>query len=403
MVTTSPALAATDSLPPADHANVVRRAIFDCCKWDPQMHDTAVLAPFALVLNSETWATLKQQAEALAAETIALEHELTLRHDLHHALALPGSVVKALRGISQIPSGIARVIRFDFHPISDGWAISEANTDVPGGFIEASGFTRLMAEHHPGLSLAGDPAAALAEAVARAVAPGATVALVHATAYTDDRQVMIFLARHLRQHGLRTCPLSPADVQWKGGRASARACSPIDAILRFFPGEWLPNLRRTTDWRMYFTATQVPQCNPATALLTQSKRLPLVWEKLSASSKTWRGLLPETRDPRDAPWQRDESWIVKPALGRVGDGIGLRSVTPQKQWKSIARGARWFPRHWVAQRRFEAVPVETPLGPQYPCIGVYTIGGRAEGIYARIAPRPLIDHRARDIAVLVER
>ena len=48
------------------------------------------------------------------------------------------------------------------------------------------------------------------------------------------------------------------------------------------------------------------------------------------------------------------------------------------------------------------MPLDTPDGPQFPCIGVYTIDGAAAGIYGRLAPKPLIDGTARDVAVLVE-
>jgi hypothetical protein len=42
------------------------------------------------------------------------------------------------------------------------------------------------------------------------------------------------------------------------------------------------------------------------------------------------------------------------------------------------------------------------MGARHCCLGVYTIDGRAAGIYGRMAPRPLIDDRAEDVAVLVE-
>jgi hypothetical protein len=38
----------------------------------------------------------------------------------------------------------------------------------------------------------------------------------------------------------------------------------------------------------------------------------------------------------------------------------------------------------------------------YPCIGVYTVDGRAAGIYGRVASQPLINDTAKDIAVLVD-
>jgi hypothetical protein len=84
----------------------------------------------------------------------------------------------------------------------------------------------------------------------------------------------------------------------------------------------------------------------------------------------------------------------------VGDGIGIRGVTGAKEWRRIARAARLFPRWWIAQRRFEATPLLTDSEVVYPCIGVYTVDGRAVGAYGRIASRPLIDWRARDVSVL---
>jgi len=71
-------------------------------------------------------------------------------------------------------------------------------------------------------------------------------------------------------------------------------------------------------------------------------------------------------------------------------------------WAKAARSARWFPQNWIAQRRFDAVPLETPLGPVYPCIGVYTIEGRACGAYARLSRGPVVDYAAIDVALLLK-
>jgi len=100
-------------------------------------------------------------------------------------------------------------------------------------------------------------------------------------------------------------------------------------------------------------------------------------------------------------WRDDGGWVLKPVLGRVGDLIGVEGATEEREWKTIRRGARWSPRHWVAQRRFAAVPLATPDGGVYPCLGVYTIDGRAAGAYGRAARRPRIDHLAQDVAVLI--
>ncbi len=294
-------------------------------------------------------------------------------------------------------------MRFDFHWTRAGWRISEVNSDVPGGFIEASGFSRLVAGS-TGLQLVADPTEALVAAVVRAVGAGARVALVHATAYTDDRQVMVHRARALGARGLATGLLDPTQILWRDGQASSATSwfhGPIDLVLRFFPAEWLPNTRGECDWRSFFVGSRTPISNPGAAILVQSKRFPLVWEELSVDLPTWRALLPETRSPRDVDWQDDDGWILKPALGRVGEDVGLRGVVAAREWKTIARAARWWPAHWVAQRRFEAVALEHEGEALYPCLGVYVIDGQAAGIYGRVARRPLIDSRSRDVPVLM--
>lgn len=402
-------LAATARIPRAEFAELRRRTVFELGKWDPQYEDACVLADFALTLEPEAWRELAALAERLARETLAAERELLARPELHARLGLPRAIRSCLAqsGSRGAARGAARVMRFDFHWTSAGWRISEVNSDVPGGFIEASGFSRLVAEAC-GLELVADPTRALVDAVVRAAGTGARVALVHATAYTDDRQVMVHLARALERRGLATGLLDPTQVQWHEGKASSATSwfsGPIDLLLRFFPAEWLPNTGRACDWRSFFVESRTPLSNPGAAILVQSKRFPLVWEELSVKLPTWRALLPETRSPRDVDWRdvdsrNDDGWILKPALGRVGEDIGLRGVVAAREWKGIARSARWWPGYWAAQRRFEAVALEHEGEALYPCLGVYVIDGQAAGIYGRVARRPLIDARARDVAVL---
>ena len=381
-----------------------RRAIFDCCKWDPQVEDTSTIAAFPIILEPEDWRELSRLAESLAAETLEAEAELAERTDLHSALALPRAVIRALARSRSRPSpGLARLVRFDFHHTLDGWRISEANTDVPGGLNEASGLARLMEPHFPGACSAGDVTAEYARALVGGRS-GARVGLAHATAYVDDRQVMEYLARRLAEIGAEAVLMSPSQVRWMGGRAHVEAAGrtiELDSVARFFPAEWLPNLPANAAWEHFAGGAITPASNPARALLTQSKRFPLVWDSLRTSLPTWRSLLPETRDPRDAPWQRSEEWVLKPALGRVGEDVGIPGVSSGKEWKAIRRSVRWRPGHWVAQRRFEPTVIHLDGEVLHPCIGVYTIGTRVAGAYGRLARRPLIDHRAQDVAVLV--
>jgi len=393
------------SLAERDYLQFRRRAIFECDKWDPQVGDVSVVARHPLVLRSAAWEEVRHLAEALAAETMAAEVEIASRPVLHDRLGLPRAVRRALARAPVIgPSaGTARIIRFDFHHTTDGWRISEANTDVPGGLNEASGFARLMAPHYPAASIVGDPGAAFADAVVSAAGPRGVVVLVHATAYSDDQQMMTYVSRLLRAQGIDAHLASPAHVRWIDGRASLDAAwrrGNIDAIVRFFPAEWLPQLAADAAWPSYFAGGRTPLANPATAILVQSKRFPLIWDELRTPLPTWRALLPETQDPRDVGWRGDPSWVLKPALGRVGEGIGMAESIAPGEWKRIRRAATWSPSHWVAQRRFTVAPLETDAGPVFPCLGVYTIDGRVAGAYGRLSARPLIDSRAEDAAVL---
>ena len=386
-------------------ARMKRRAIFDCYKWDPQVGDVCVIARHPLVITREAWAEVTRLAEALAVETLAAEAELVTRPDLHGALGLPFSVRHALRDAATVGAtrGAARLIRFDFHFTSDGWRISEANCDVPGGLNEASGFPALIAEHYSWAAPVGDPGTAYVRALAAHAGPNGTTAFVHATAYSDDQQMMLFVARKLEAEGIRTHLASPDHLRWNGDAASLSAAwwkGPLDLIVRFFPAEWMGGLPKASGWQRLFAGGATAVSNPGTAILVQSKRFPLIWDALRTPLPTWRALLPETRDARNAPWATSDQWVVKPALGRVGESIGIRGVVDAKDMRQISRSVRWAPGAWVAQRRFDLLPIEVAGVRIFPCLGVYTLDTRVIGAYGRLAPVPLIDSRAADAAVL---
>lgn len=396
--------------PPLDaatHREVRAAAIFDCCKWDPQVGDTSVLSPMPLVLRREAWDEISALAETLYAETLAAEEAILAGPHALASLGLPSSLARAFRKARPACAPF-RVMRFDFHATTEGWRISEVNSDVPGGFIEASGFTRLVAAHTPGCRPAGDPVAELCAQCLRHFPAGARIGLIHATAYTDDRQVMVFLARALKAAGFEPHLAGPDALRWPDDRARIRDANAaagwrtLDALFRFYPAEWLPNLGWRSSWQRFVLRSRTPAINPPAALVSQSKRFPLACRALGLALPTWNALLPETRDPRDCDLNGSPlEWVLKPALGRVGEDIGLAGVTPDKNLARIRRNAQRHPRLWAAQRRFDALPWPTADGPRYPCIGVYVIGGRAAGAYGRVCAQPLIDSHAQDVAVLV--
>lgn len=386
----------------ADAASELRQdMIFDCCKWDPQAGDVSVLAPFALILTPTCWRELAAAAEALYRETLRAEAEIAARSDLISRLKLPAALARALRPRDppRVSTDALRIMRFDFHPAREGWRVSEVNSDVPGGYIESSGFARLMAARFPETAVAADPVEVLADSLRRRHKNSDTLGLVHATAYLDDRQVMIFLQRQLSRRGMSSQLLSPADITWRETGAFA-GDTPLSALLRFFPVEWLPNLPGST-WKNFFRPAPIPQINPGQAAISQSKRFPLTWPQLQEPLARWKELSPETREWSESLADSPE-WVCKPSFGRVGDGLGLHGATEPREWRDIVRARRQRPPEWIAQRRFNSLPLETPAGPRHVCLGLYVIDGQAAGIYGRIAARPLIDHLAQDVAVLVD-
>ena len=382
-----------------------RRALLEGCKWDPQVGDVDTLSPFPIVMKSSAWKRIAVQAEQLAAEAVAAETEILQEPKRLNALGLPPALRCVVGNGAPSTPAPGRVMRFDFHFTTEGWRISEANSDVPGGFTEGSHFTALMANHYPVLRPAGDPGGAWANVLAATAPPGGVIALLSAPTYMEDHQVIAFLAARLRERGCRAHLAKPEQITWREGWAhldTAWQRGPLDAIVRFYQAEWLAQMPARTGWEFFFRGGKTPVANPAMALISESKRFPLVWDQLSTPLPTWRALLPETRDPRAAPWTRDDGWLLKSALCNTGDTVNVRELMRPSQWLRTQLAVRFNPGHWIAQRRFDSVPVSTPIGPRHICVGVYTVNGRASGAYARSSEGPIIDFAAADVALLLE-
>lgn len=382
--------------------------MFEDFKWDVRCEDHEVLADFPLILGENAFHELADVAEGLSRELFAAEKELLSRTDLHSVLGIPKRIRRCLTEGDIPPSkGIARVLRFDFHPTKHGWRISEVNADVPGGFIEASGFARRIAGLYSGLEAFTDVGDRYVEVLGR-VGPETDrhIALVYATLHCDDHQVMHYLAKALRKAGFATSLLGPQHLRWRNSRAEiacAYAAGTPSAIVRFYPAEWLSFLGNYETWRFHFRGSTTPISNPAYALLVQSKRFPLVWDALETHLPLWRTYLPKTVCPSELASLNGDYWVIKPALGRVGEDVGVESCLSREAWKSLVKKARSHCKDWVAQEHFEALSVVTPAGEIFPCLGIFTIDGKVSGVYGRVATKPLIDQHARDIAVLCRR
>jgi hypothetical protein len=93
--------------------------------------------------------------------------------------------------------------------------------------------------------------------------------------------------------------------------------------------------------------------------------------------------------------------VLKRAYGNNGDDVYLPDLDSPAAWRRAAWAASLRPGGWAAQRRFHPTAIPTPLGLRFPCLGVYTVDGRAAGIYGRLSLTPRTDYAAVDVAVLL--
>jgi glutathionylspermidine synthase len=383
------------------------RLALEFFKWDCQVGDVSTLFRQPLLLRPESWQELKTLAEALAAELMLAEEELLRRTGLHATLGMPAQLRSVLKqaAVHGMTPAAARSLRFDFHYSTEGWRISEVNSDVPGGYTEASAFTELVADCIPGSQTGGNPASRWADAMMAFVKQSGHIALLSAVGFVEDQQVTAFLASKLQQRGVETVLLHhPAQLNWKSGRANTVSKGkevPLHAIVRFYQGEWLARSQNGSGWRWLFAQGKTPVTNPASALLTESKRFPLTWDYLRCPMTTWRKLLPESCDPRDTKWEAESDWVLKLAYSNTGDEVHIRELMNQEAWNAERRMINREPARWVAQQRFRTLAINSDAGPVYPCIGVYVIDGCAAGAYARVATKPVIDYSAMDAALLI--
>lgn len=384
--------------------------IFDCYKWDPQFLDNNTIAKYALVLTKEEHKELEKLTLKLDEETRRAENFLNLNSKCSKSLKLPRKIKKEIKSMKNYePDRNIRLMRFDFHPtVDEKWAVSEVNSDVPGGYAEGSLMPleamKYLEEKYSFISF-GD---ILVGAITKKVPKNGRVMLVHCTCYSDDRQVMQYLGDRLKAEGYTVIYGAADHVRFKDNKAYCILDGNegnIDVIVRFDPIEWLIDIK-PKKWQGYFN-TVTTSCNHPIAIFAQTKRFPFVWDELEKQGMDfsgWRELLPETISIKELKKRKDkEMYIFKPANGRVGEKISIKEACRDDEYKKILLDVKLRPWRYVAQKRFESKPLKGEQGEEYHvCIGSYTVDGCHGGYYARISDTPRIDSNAADIPVLIE-
>lgn len=383
--------------------------MLDCYKWDPQFCDNNTVAKYALVLSEKEHEELKLLTEKLIKETTEAENFLNKNLKYTKALEIPNkfrSDIKSMKNYN--PDKHIRLMRFDFHPtLENKWAVSEVNSDVPGGFAEATLMNRksleyLSNENYYAISF-GD---FLADAIKKKVRQGGRIMLVHCTSYSDDRQVMQFLGDKLSGMGYEVIYAAADQLKFENGKAISilnNREGEVDGIIRFSPLEWVADMK-TKNWHGYFD-TETVSCNHPIAIFAQTKRFPFVWDLLESKGidlSTWRELLPETLEVNDK--KVDDKFIYKPVYGRVGENISIKEACKDDEYKKILKDVKRHPKKYLAQKKFNSRPLTNEDGEEFHvCIGSYGIENSHAGYYARISRSPRIDSYAADIPVLIEK
>jgi len=368
--------------------------MFDGYKWDLQAGEQSTISNQIVILGEDTLHELSDSAVSLYHETIEMEKALKNNFDLVLEIGISEKMAKALCDCTYNPNEHIRLMRFDFHPTTTGWQISEVNSDVPAGYPESSILPRLAQKYFNNYIQCGDFGSTLANEITKLVPAKSTIAYLHDTHTVEDYQIMHFMGDLLEQQGFHSLYIDPSHIKWD---ENAKALN-VDAIIRYFPVEWL-EYKKNMNW-LNFINTKTPSCNHPIALLTQSKRLPLVWNQLGVDIPYWKKLLPKTANPLASSNQcQKQGWILKPAFGRVGEGINIPNTLSKSENQKIQKTAGEYPLQWVSQKMFDSVPIEG----LHLNLGVFVINGQFAGMYARASKLPKIDSTAIEMPVLYER
>ncbi|HEY6462037.1 MAG TPA: glutathionylspermidine synthase family protein [Polyangiaceae bacterium] len=304
--------------------------------------------------------------------------------------------VVRLAAASRSSGDDASLMRVDLLLDESGtWKACEINADCPGGHNESLGLPRLA--RSAGFLAGRDPTHVVARLVERlrAMADGGPVGILHATGYSEDLQVCALVARELQRAGTRAILAPPTAPRLRGGDLCIHG-EPVRALYRYFPTEWMSGQRNVPDIARAVAFGRVRTLTSFAHVYTQSKL---------AFARAWqagaREFLPETHAVLDVPRDtlvRDRSaWVVKRAMGRVGDEVFVGELFGGDEWPAAVDGARALASKgeaWIAQRFVRQRTIPTPWGDRLVTRGAYVLDGRFAGYFARITPFSHVSHDA---------
>lgn len=377
-------------IPDKDFYDYKLDVMFSGYKWDSQAGEQSTICNKVVLLSEECMEFLSKTAVCLYNETIQMETALKEKPDLILQTGASEIVTNALFSCSYERDKHIRLMRFDFHLTNEGWKISEVNSDVPAGYPDASVLPEIASKYFKEYIPGANFGSILADRLCHHAPVGSTIAYLYDTHTVEDLQILHYIGELMETKGYKSLYTCPTHIKW-----NERKAENIGAILRHYPIEWLEGMKNAD--LDGFVNSLTPSCNHPTALLAQSKRLPLVWDKLGVDIPYWKEYLPETLCPTKAV--NKKGWILKPAFGRVGQGINIPGVVSKAENKNILTAVKTNPELWVAQKMFKSEPIDK----MHMSLGVFVVDGVYAGLFARVSKLPRMDSESQEIPVLIKR
>jgi hypothetical protein len=280
------------------------------------------------------------------------------------------------------------------------------------GFAEGSNPTTMLE----------DLAADLAALARSSEGEQGDVGMIFATAWSEDLQICALLKRTLAKMGVRAMFAPPTGPRLEGGALTIGG-KPIRSLYRYFPTEYMEGQDNLDDLATAVERGLVRTVPSFCQMYAQSKlAFARAWALRDGLGETHRSAIerwvPETLElgelPVEALLDDREGWVLKRALGRVGDQVFVGMLTSQPYWKGLveelaalrsagAAGSAGVAREaWIAQRLVRQRPIPTPFGDRFVTLGAYVLDGRFAGYFARITPVSHVSHDALCVPVFVD-
>lgn len=335
------------------------------------------------------------------------------------------------------------IARLDLFLLADGTIRTcEMNSDTPSGEAEAVLLNDIVFAAMPHQQALVNPNAHFIHSFSTMVKSFSTtyphdsqpqghsskqrIGIVFPTEQPEDLSMMLCYHEWLTAAGFEVVLGSPYNLHMLGDSSAAMFDEKIDILLRHYKTDWWAE--RESVWldgadfpdpdplhRELAIALEAASngrlriVNPFGAVLTQNKitmaffyQFPELFS--SFAQETIHRYIPPTQRLCDIDEEtrqknllgKQHNYVLKSDYGCEGDEVIVGQNVTADIWQRSVQQA--IPTRWIVQEFFDAAPTQDGYIPNY---GVYLLGGKARGIYTRLAPTQT-DYRSLSVATFLQ-